>query len=124
MAELRANETLNYTYEIKGAGNLALITAPSINPPADFDKYDPKSNDNITVDLNGVSGPRDRLVKISAKTVRQGRSMIFQIAQVMLRSLAASAKTGDTIIAECHHRSAKMPSRRQLIWLPGKCRFD
>lgn len=56
--ELRANETLNYTYEIKGAGNLALITAPSINPPADFDKYDPKSNDNITVDLNGVSGTR------------------------------------------------------------------
>jgi hypothetical protein len=55
---LKANETLNYTYEVSGKGNLSLINAPNITPPADFDKYDPKTNDHIVVDANGVSGSR------------------------------------------------------------------
>jgi hypothetical protein len=55
---LKANETLNYTFEVAGNGNLNLINAPALNPPADFDKYDPKSTDRITVDQNGVSGTR------------------------------------------------------------------
>ncbi len=55
---LKANETLNYTYEVSGKGNLNLVNAPTITPPADFDKYDPKTNDHITVDANGVSGSR------------------------------------------------------------------
>ena len=56
--QVKANETINYTFEIRGTGNLNLINAPKINPPADFDKYDPKTNDHITVDANGVSGSR------------------------------------------------------------------
>jgi len=56
--ELKANETLNYTFEVAGNGNLNLINAPALNPPADFDKYDPKSTDQINVDQNGVSGTR------------------------------------------------------------------
>ena len=56
--ELKANETLNYTFEIKGSGNLNLINAPRISPPVDFEKYDPKTTDRITVDSNGVSGSR------------------------------------------------------------------
>jgi len=56
--ELKANETLNYTYEISGTGNLNLINAPTIVPPPDFEKYDPKTTDHITVDSTGVSGSR------------------------------------------------------------------
>jgi hypothetical protein len=56
--ELKANETLNYNLKITGKGNLMLINAPAINPPADFEKYDPKTTDNITVDAAGSSGSR------------------------------------------------------------------
>jgi hypothetical protein len=56
--ELKANETLNYTFEVSGNGNLNLINAPAITPPPDFDKYDPKTTDHINVDQNGVSGTR------------------------------------------------------------------
>jgi hypothetical protein len=56
--ELKANETINYTFEVKGSGNLNLINAPRINPPVDFEKYDPKTTDRITVDSNGISGSR------------------------------------------------------------------
>ncbi len=56
--ELKANETLNYTVDISGTGNLNLINAPKIMPPADFEKYNPKTTDRITVDSNGVSGSR------------------------------------------------------------------
>ncbi|MDB5141901.1 MAG: protein BatD [Mucilaginibacter sp.] len=56
--ELKANETINYTFEVKGAGNLNLVNAPRITPPVDFEKYDPKTTDRITVDSNGISGSR------------------------------------------------------------------
>ncbi len=56
--ELKANETINYTFEVKGSGNLSLINAPKITPPVDFEKYDPKTTDRITVDSNGIAGSR------------------------------------------------------------------
>ena len=56
--ELKANETLNYTIDISGTGNLNLINSPKIAPPVDVEKYDPKTNDHIVVDSNGVSGSR------------------------------------------------------------------
>jgi hypothetical protein len=55
---LKANETLNYTFEVSGKGNLNLINAPTITPPPDFDKYDPKTTDHVVVDQSGVSGSR------------------------------------------------------------------
>jgi len=56
--ELKANETLNYSFEVSGSGNLNLINAPTITPPPDIEKYDPKTDDHITVDDKGVSGSR------------------------------------------------------------------
>jgi len=56
--ELKANETINYTFEVKGTGNLNLVNAPKITPPVDFEKYDPKTTDRITVDSNGIAGSR------------------------------------------------------------------
>jgi hypothetical protein len=56
--QLKANETINYTFEVRGQGNLNLINPPRITPPADFEKYDPKTTDRITVDSTGESGSR------------------------------------------------------------------
>jgi len=56
--ELKANETVNYTVDISGTGNLNLINSPKITTPVDVEKYDPKTTDHIVVDSNGVSGSR------------------------------------------------------------------
>jgi hypothetical protein len=56
--ELKANETLNYTLNISGSGNLKLMSPPVINPPEFFEKYDPKLTDQITENAQGVSGNR------------------------------------------------------------------
>lgn len=56
--QLKANETINYTFEVRGSGNLNLINPPKITPPADFEKYDPKTTDRITTDSTGESGSR------------------------------------------------------------------
>lgn len=57
--ELKANEAINYNLKITGSGNIKLLKEVSINPPADFEKYDPKITDNITETINGVSGTRE-----------------------------------------------------------------
>lgn len=56
--ELKANEALNYKLTITGSGNIKLLEAPAITPPSDFEKYDPKLVDSVTVGLNGVKGQR------------------------------------------------------------------
>ncbi|WP_316815507.1 BatD family protein [Pedobacter nyackensis] len=58
-SSLKANEALNYTLKISGSGNLKLLKAPTVNFPADLEKYDPKINDRITESLSGVSGTRE-----------------------------------------------------------------
>lgn len=56
---LKANEALNYTFKVTGSGNLKLLKTPTVNFPADIEKYDPKINDRITESMNGVNGTRD-----------------------------------------------------------------
>ncbi|MEN0054685.1 MAG: BatD family protein [Mucilaginibacter sp.] len=56
--ELKSNEPLNYKIRISGKGNLKLIKPLSANFPADFEKYDPKTIDTITENVNGQSGSR------------------------------------------------------------------
>lgn len=56
---LKANEAVNYTLKITGSGNLKLLKAPTVNFPADLEKYDPKLTDHLTESLNGVSGSRE-----------------------------------------------------------------
>ncbi|MES2425937.1 MAG: BatD family protein [Bacteroidota bacterium] len=55
---LKANESINYKIKITGTGNIKLLN--NLNPvfPADFEKYDPKITDTVTVNENGVSGSR------------------------------------------------------------------
>ncbi|PYF68991.1 BatD family protein [Pedobacter nutrimenti] len=56
--QLKANEALNYSLKISGTGNLKLLNAPTVNFPADVEKYDPKVEDQISESLTGVSGSR------------------------------------------------------------------
>ncbi|WEK20669.1 MAG: BatD family protein [Candidatus Pedobacter colombiensis] len=58
-SSLKANEAVNYTLKITGSGNLKLLKAPTVNFPADLEKYDPKITDQLTESMSGVSGSRE-----------------------------------------------------------------
>jgi hypothetical protein len=55
---LKANETLNYTVKVTGAGNIKLLKTLNTSFPTDFEKYDPKITDTVAENTSGVSGRR------------------------------------------------------------------
>lgn len=56
--KVKANEGINLKITISGKGNLKLIDAPKMNFPDEFESYDPKTNENISANQNGVSGSK------------------------------------------------------------------
>jgi hypothetical protein len=56
--KVKANDGINLKITISGKGNLKLIDAPKINFPDEFESYDPKTNENISVTENGVTGSK------------------------------------------------------------------
>ncbi len=56
--EVKANEGINLKITISGKGNLKLIDAPKMTFPDEFETYDPKTNENISVSASGVSGSK------------------------------------------------------------------
>lgn len=54
--QISANEALTLKVRLSGKGNLKLAKVPQIDFPADFDAYDPKTDNNIKVSINGVTG--------------------------------------------------------------------
>lgn len=55
---LKSNDALNYIVELKGRGNLKLVSKFDVPFPGDFEKYDPKIAENISVDKSGMSGSK------------------------------------------------------------------
>lgn len=55
---VKANEGINLKISISGKGNLKLIDAPNMEFPDEFETYDPKINENISVNEGGVSGSK------------------------------------------------------------------
>jgi len=55
---VKANEGIDVIITLTGKGNIKLVEAPKINFPEDFETYDPKIKDNISVGANGVSGTK------------------------------------------------------------------
>jgi len=53
---LKANEAINLTVKITGNGNLKLINPPSFDFPADFEVYEPETNQKINTSSKGSSG--------------------------------------------------------------------
>ena len=56
--QVKTNDGINMKITISGKGNLKLIDAPKINFPDEFESYDPKTSENISVTANGVTGSK------------------------------------------------------------------
>ena len=56
--QVQANEAITLKVRLSGKGNLKLAKLPEITFPADFDAYDPKTDNNIQVGVNGVTGSK------------------------------------------------------------------
>ncbi len=56
--ELKAHEAIDYKITFEGRGNMKLINAPTIAFPSDFEVYDPKVIDRITIGKYFESGKR------------------------------------------------------------------
>ncbi len=56
--QLKAHEASSIVIQVTGSGNLNLIEAPKIELPADFEKYDVKSDNNFTNGVDGISGSK------------------------------------------------------------------
>ncbi len=54
--QLKANEALTVKLVISGVGNIKLVNAPEIHFPADFDAYDPKTDNQMQLTNAGQSG--------------------------------------------------------------------
>ncbi len=57
-SNVKANEAINLTVTLSGSGSLKLIDTLPFQFPADFDHYDPKITDHLTIGSTGVSGSR------------------------------------------------------------------
>lgn len=55
---VNANEAIDLSIRFSGRANLKLIDAPKLGLPGDFESYDPKIDDKITVNGTGMSGSR------------------------------------------------------------------
>lgn len=56
--KVKANEGVNLKITISGKGNLKLIDPPKMNFPDEIESYDPKINENISVNGSGVTGSK------------------------------------------------------------------
>lgn len=55
---VKANEAIDLMVRFSGRANLKLIDAPKLAFPTDFETYDPKVSDRITVNSGGMNGSR------------------------------------------------------------------
>ncbi len=56
--QLKSNEAATLKITISGNGNLRLIEAPEVEFPADFEVYDPKTNERLNATANGLNGTK------------------------------------------------------------------
>lgn len=55
---LEANEAINFKVTYSGNGNIKFVQAPKINFPPDFEVYDPKASEKVSVNASGISGTK------------------------------------------------------------------
>lgn len=53
---LRTNEAATYSYVVKGTGNIKYLTAPTVEFPAGFDRYTPKTDIDARVSGSDMTG--------------------------------------------------------------------
>ncbi len=53
---VKENDAITLKLDVTGNGNIKLINAPKVQFPADFEVYDPKTNNNFTASTSGLNG--------------------------------------------------------------------
>jgi hypothetical protein len=56
--DVTTNDAVTLKVTISGSGNIRLINTPKLQLPSDFEIYDPKTTDNVSVTGSGVSGTK------------------------------------------------------------------
>jgi hypothetical protein len=56
--ELDVNDASNLLFTIEGTGNIRMLEPPEIQFPRHLDVFDPRIEDNVNTDNNGISGSR------------------------------------------------------------------
>ena len=56
--DVTTNDAVTLKVTISGSGNIRLINTPKLQLPSDFEIYDPKTTDNVSVTNSGVSGTK------------------------------------------------------------------
>ncbi len=56
--EAKTDEPITYTLKISGTGNLKFVDAPALKFPVEFEVYDPKTKENISNGVGGMSGTK------------------------------------------------------------------
>lgn len=56
--EFKTNDAITLKVNLKGVGNMKLISTPTVNFPKDFEVYDPKVNDDFKISNAGLAGTR------------------------------------------------------------------
>ncbi len=56
--KIKADEAVNLTLTLSGNGNIKLIEPTKVNLPEDFETYDAKTSENISVTRSGISGTK------------------------------------------------------------------
>jgi hypothetical protein len=59
LSNVKANDAIDLSIRFSGRANLKLIDAPKLNLPPNFDTYDPKVVDKISVNGGGMDGSRE-----------------------------------------------------------------
>ena len=54
--QLKANDATTLRLTVSGTGNMKLMNAPEVQWPKDFERYDPKSEDQTKIGASGSSG--------------------------------------------------------------------
>ena len=57
-ADVTTNDAVTLKVTVSGSGNIRLINTPKLELPSDFEVYDPKVTDNVSVTSSGVSGTK------------------------------------------------------------------
>ena len=56
--DVTTNDAVTLKVTISGSGNIRLVNTPVLQLPSDFEIYDPKTTDNVSVTGSGVSGTK------------------------------------------------------------------
>lgn len=57
--EFKTNDAITMKVNVKGVGNMKLISTPKVEFPNSFEVYDPKVNDDFKITNGGLSGTRE-----------------------------------------------------------------